>query len=523
MNLTLSRKDYHSSIYFFGLALIVVGMPLSNFLMSLSQFVLLGNWLIEGDIKSKLKSFRQNKTAVIVCSFFLLPLLGLFYSSDFSFALKDIRTKAPLLILPLIFSSSPPLSRKQFEGLLFLFVAAVFGGTMVSMAVLLGFTGREIIDIRQISVFISHIRFSLLICLSIFILAYYIWKPIPNFRKFSFILLIFWLLVFLIILESLTGILILITTSFALLVYTVFMQKKIIYKFLSISLILFFVAVLFNYLNRELKDYYQRKPVNNEKLEELTASGNKYFHDVKNKMLENGNYVWQYICWEELEQQWNKRSTINFMDKDIKGNQIKYTLIRYLTSKNLRKDAGGIQDLTADDIRNIEHGSSNVKYSNIRTFEGRVHSTIWELDNYYYGGNPSGHSVTQRIEFWKAALGIVKENPWIGVGTGDAAITFEEQYEKMNSPLSKEWRLRSHNQFLAVAVSFGIIGLVWFLLTLFYPIIVDKKAINYFYIIFLVIAVLSMLTEDTLETQAGVTFFAFFNAFFLFLIPDEVG
>ncbi len=91
----------------------------------------------------------------------------------------------------------------------------------------------------------------------------------------------------------------------------------------------------------------------------------------------------------------------------------------------------------------------------------------------------------------------------------------------MNSPLTKEWRLRSHNQFLAIGTAFGITGLLFFLFTLLYPLLKHKKYNSYLYLMFFTIAFLSMFTEDTLESQAGVTFFAFFNCFFLFLHKDN--
>jgi len=43
-----------------------------------------------------------------------------------------------------------------------------------------------------------------------------------------------------------------------------------------------------------------------------------------------------------------------------------------------------------------------------------------------------------------------------------------------------------------------------------------RRMDDYFIVVFLIIAILSMLTEDTIESQAGVTFFAFFYSFFLF-------
>ena len=151
----------------------------------------------------------------------------------------------------------------------------------------------------------------------------------------------------------------------------------------------------------------------------------------------------------------------------------------------------------------------------------RMQEIFWELNIYLKGGNPSGYSVAQRFEFWKAAIGIIKENFFIGVGTGDVEKAFDEQYEKINSPLTQEWRLRSHNQFLAIGTAFGVIGILWFLIALFYPLLSLKNYKDYFYLTFFIISFLSMLTEDTLETQVGITFFAFFNSLFLFCREDK--
>jgi O-antigen ligase len=113
-------------------------------------------------------------------------------------------------------------------------------------------------------------------------------------------------------------------------------------------------------------------------------------------------------------------------------------------------------------------------------------------------------------------LNIFLQHFWTGVGTGDVQKAFDEEYGQENSRLSKEFRHRGHNQYLTFALTFGIGGFLFFIFSLFYPIFKMKKQSDYFYATFFVIAFISMLTEDTLETQAGVTFFAFFNSFFLF-------
>ena len=190
--------------------------------------------------------------------------------------------------------------------------------------------------------------------------------------------------------------------------------------------------------------------------------------------------------------------------------------MRYMTSKGLRKDGDGVMQLTQADITNIENGIGSINELSERGIEGRIKNTIWELNNYFETGNPSGHSLSMRFEFWKASISIIKDNFLFGVGTGDNQLELNHYYETHNTGLSKQWWLRSHNQFLAIGISLGITGITLFLISLFYPIFSYQKYADYFYFTFFIIALLSFLTEDTLETQAGVTFFAFFNSFFLF-------
>jgi len=42
--------------FLFGLLLVLIGMSLSKFLMSMGQFILLASWLTEGNWKNKIHS-----------------------------------------------------------------------------------------------------------------------------------------------------------------------------------------------------------------------------------------------------------------------------------------------------------------------------------------------------------------------------------------------------------------------------------------------------------------------------------
>lgn len=508
----------HKWIYFFGLSVVAVGMPLSEFLMSIGQFIILGNWFLEGGIISKVKCFWKNKMALLVSSLILMHLLGLFYTSDFEYAFKDIRIKAPLLVVPLLVSTSAPLSKQLFNWLMTIFVASVVAGTIISIGIYYGVirTKNPVTDIRDISIFISHIRFSLLICLSIFILGWYIYAAPSLFMKTGLAAVMIWLIGFLSILNSLTGIIVLGLVTFLLMLYGVIVSKGIILRIVAIAIVMGMLFGVRIYIKSLATLNSSIHYVDKSNMGETTALGNIYLNDTANVQTENGYPVWIYVCFIELEQAWNERSTIDFKGNNRKGDKVMYTLIRYLTSKGLRKDRAAVMLLNEEEIRAIENGIANVNYVGRSGVTIRIMETLWEFEDYKRGANVNGHSAVMRLEFWKAGWNIVRRHPVIGVGTGDIKNAYARQYEEMKSPLDADHRLRSHNQYLSITVAFGIVGLAWFLMTLIYPVILYRMWNDYFYFVFFLIAVLSFLNEDTLETQPGVTFFAFFNALLLF-------
>ncbi|MBL0330992.1 MAG: O-antigen ligase family protein [Bacteroidetes bacterium] len=489
--------------------------------MSLSQIILACNFLLEGGVIAKFKAFFKNKPALILSSLFLLHAIGLFYTTDFHYASNDMRIKMPLIVLPLIFSTSKPLSKQVVDLLLKVFVAAIIVGTIISTSILTGIIHRELVDIRSVSIFISHIRFALLICIALFVSGYYLYYSTKAIYKGMWLLIGCWLITFLIITESITGLFAFCFAALVVAFYSIFKSKQTFIRYSGGVIVLalgLFVFYLFSQINNAIP---KSQPLDVSQLEKTTSRGNAYEHNINSRFSENGHYIWVNFCNKELEESWSKRSSIPLSEKDLKGNPVYFTLVRFLASKGLKKDADAVETLTTEEIKAIERGVVNVNYQHISSLKKRLHEISWELEMYKITGDPSGHSLTQRFEFWKAAMGIIKDNLVFGVGTGDVKMAFEAQYDKMNSPLTKEWRLRSHNQYLSIGVAFGLVGLIWFLITLFYPMVLKGKTFDYLYITFLLIAVVSFLTEDTLETQAGVTFYAFFNSFFLFIFGAQ--
>jgi len=118
-----------------------------------------------------------------------------------------------------------------------------------------------------------------------------------------------------------------------------------------------------------------------------------------------------------------------------------------------------------------------------------------------------------RLQLWQVAIENIKAKPIIGVGTGDVQDALNKSYEtKGLTDYLKKGNYNSHNQYLQFGVTFGLIGLMLFLLSLFWPLAIAVKTNYVVYILFLVLMGLSMLTECILQRQAGVVLFAFFNS-----------
>ncbi|UCG26826.1 MAG: O-antigen ligase family protein [Bacteroidales bacterium] len=487
--------------------------------MSVSILILIGNWLLEGNFRDKFRILGSRVSILVFSGIILIHLLWLLNTSDFGYAFKDIRIKMPLLALPVIMGTSKPVTPAQLKIIVLFFIGSVLAGSIISTFILFGLTGVVVTDIRDISPFISHIRFSLSINVAIFSLGFLLYSKEKHFRRIEsafYTISLIWLVVFIFMLQSMTGIVIFLIVGFFSSVLFVRTLNDFILKYFLIILMFIIPLIIVAYISRAIVGFYRITETGRDDIELTTANGNPYFHDFNNKQVENGSYIWLYVCEKELAQEWNKRSTFSYSGKDMKDQEIKYTLIRYLTSRGLRKDSLGISRLSESDIKNIEDGVGNYIYALDKGLNQLLYGFIWQIDIYRKGGDPSGHSITQRLEYLKTAIQIIRQNFWFGVGTGDVQQTFDDQYIESNSMLSEKWRLRAHNQFVTFFISFGLFGFLFTVLTIFYPLVAERKYEDFFFMVFFLIAFLSMLNEDTLETHAGATFFSYFYSLFLF-------
>jgi len=517
--LEISKSIFKTrNLFLLCLITIAIGLSVSKPLVALGLYSLLALWLFSGNIKQKLISYYQNKTALALGSLYILSLFGLLYTSNFDYAIDDLRRKIPLFFLPFYISGFAPITKKEFAIIFKFYVAGVLFSTLWSVFVMLGGLNEIIIDKRALSRYNSHIRFGLEICLAIFGSAYYCWIEKSAKTKILWASITVWFISFLFILSLFTGVIVLVLSSiFIFSVYSIRSKNiwlKYSFLFASLSLITLFGFTL----KKNINNFYQNENIVQLEKLEVTAKGEKYHHDthsVRQFDKENGHLIWSNVAWNEMKTEWEKKSTLLFLKKDLKGQILSTTLTRFLASKGLYKDGEAVKNLSEKEVLAIERGISNSKYLDMNNIDKRLHKIIWEFNNYNNERDYNGHSVIMRWEYWKTAYHIFKQNMFLGVGTGDVPNAFSSQYVKDDSLLLPKYRLRAHNQYITYAVTFGFLGIIVLGFSFLYPFFKNKMYNNYLYMAFFSIILLSMLTEDTLETQIGITFFAFFNTLFL--------
>lgn len=130
-------------------------------------------------------------------------------------------------------------------------------------------------------------------------------------------------------------------------------------------------------------------------------------------------------------------------------------------------------------------------------------------ENTQYGGT------ALRIAKWQNTVDCWKQYPVIGTGIGDYHNELQATYLKNNFTIGYDHKYNSHNQFLQTLLGTGLIGLLLLLAMLFSGLRMAWKSANWLAVIFIVVFLLSCITESMLERQRGIVFFIFFSTLLL--------
>jgi hypothetical protein len=485
-----------------------------NVLMSIGTFLLAAQWLMYPGIRKGWSLFLANKFLVAMAVLYIIHLLWVLNSDDLTYALKDLRVKLPLLVFALVVGGAQ-LSRNQVK---YTFLALAVGVWVASGRAYFNYFAHEhhLLKYRDLVEGISHIRLSLLMVVVVAAVAHY-WNELSGVLKFMAVLTVLNIVLFFNLIQSASGIIILLLLTVFSVLYFAWQRfgKK------GLAMASGFIGLVILALGLWLNAYYQAyfsASADPSALPSQTEAGNPYFHNFSTAQVENGHYTFLYLSEAEMVDAWKLRSEVPMDGED--NNLKRAGLIRYLTSKGLPKDSVGVMSLSAQDVDYIEQGFPSVVYTEKNGLWLRLYTTVLGYHMYKVTGNSAGSSLFQRLVYWRAATALIQKHFWLGTGTGDVKTAFHDIYDQIEVNLEPHYRLRAHNQYLTFWVSFGILGFCVFLMLFILPLFSALQGkLSYLHMAFLLVAFLSCITEDTLETQAGVTFFAFLYA--LLAVPER--
>jgi O-antigen ligase len=146
------------------------------------------------------------------------------------------------------------------------------------------------------------------------------------------------------------------------------------------------------------------------------------------------------------------------------------------------------------------------------TVRNKLTNTQKDIDNYKNGGSVNDQSLGTRMISYKNAIEITKNSSWIlGCGLGDIEDLNNQIFAEKYPDMTK--KIIPHNQFLFYLASIGMIGLLIFIASFYFPIISYLQNLNLL-AHYLVISV-AFLIEAFLTTQLGVAYTIIFMLLFV--------
>jgi O-antigen ligase len=120
-----------------------------------------------------------------------------------------------------------------------------------------------------------------------------------------------------------------------------------------------------------------------------------------------------------------------------------------------------------------------------------------------------------RAKRWELALDLARRSPVIGYGTGAEIPMLKDAYFGHKFYDSYLNDLNAHNQYLSFLLKGGLIALAVYLFTLFYCFRLAIRKKDPLFIGFMVLIFIAGLSENILDVNKGIFFYAFFLSFFV--------
>lgn len=134
-------------------------------------------WLFSGNLKTKFQLFLSNRNALIFTVLYLFYSAGLFYSSNTAYALTDLLLKIPLLLFPLVISSSSLKGKTDFILKIFLLAALLSAVVCVARSGYLTYTtGENYFYYYKLSWFFHVGHYAMYLVFAAFVALYFFFK-----------------------------------------------------------------------------------------------------------------------------------------------------------------------------------------------------------------------------------------------------------------------------------------------------------------------------------------------------------
>jgi len=103
--LNLNKHQIKSKGFTISVIVTMLGLLLPFNLSSIAVILMLVVWLFKDSFKEKYNNLKRNRKFLTLSSFYLIYVLGLFYSTDIARGFSILEKNLTLLILPLVFAS----------------------------------------------------------------------------------------------------------------------------------------------------------------------------------------------------------------------------------------------------------------------------------------------------------------------------------------------------------------------------------------------------------------------------------
>lgn len=139
---------------------------------------------------------------------------------------------------------------------------------------------------------------------------------------------------------------------------------------------------------------------------------------------------------------------------------------------------------------------------------------VADLKNDLTQASVNNEVLEPRLQRWHYVWQLVKQKPVVGHGSGSEKRLLKDIYFENGLYNSYLHELNAHNQYLSILLKHGFIGLIVFLLTLAYGFIQAWKRKDMLFATFLSLIAMISFSENLLDVNKGIFFYAFFFSFF---------